>query len=243
MGYNQQNQYIIENDVDENDEAIFQKEMKNAAEINNGLPDGYEVEQRPINPTQSIQQEIQEAAEQEGLVSDTEYLGGEGASPQEVIDAMRNEGMSKGAQKNKEEYEEKKYEDFKIVTATRDLLLNRVQQTVSIYVPMIVEEVNPQTGKTEEIPIRLEFKARRLTEAENTHVLNHKLIGKEIKDMTDEEYRESSHFRSNLLSRAIVEPQMTAEEWRTQCDNATLSKVYDEYNKILTETDDVSRFQ
>jgi len=45
--------------------------------------------------------------------------------------------------------------------------------------------------------------------------------------MTDEEYRESSHFRSNLLSRAIVEPQMTAEEWRTQCDNATLSKVYD----------------
>ena len=243
MGYDTNNQYIIENDIDENNETVFQKEMKSAAEINNGLPDGYEVEQRPINPTQSIQQEIQEAAEQEGLVSDTEYLGGEGASPQEVIDAMKNEGMSKGAQKNKEEYEEKKYEDFKIVTATRDLLLNRVQQTVSIYVPMIINEYNPQTGQSEEVPVRVEFKARRLTEAENTHVLNHKLIGKEIKDMTDEEYRESSHFRSNLLSKAIVEPALSAEEWRTQCDNATLGKVYDEYNKILTETDDVSRFQ
>lgn len=151
--------------------------------------------------------------------------------------------MSEGAQKNKEEYEEKKYEDFKIVTATRDLLLNRVQQTVPIYVPMIIEEVNQQTGKVEEVPARVKFEARRLTEAENTHVLNHKLIGKEIKDMTDEEYRESSHFRSNLLSKAIVNPQMSAEEWRTQCDNATLGRVYDEYNKILTETDDVSRFQ
>lgn len=243
MGYQNNNQqYIIENDVDETNKDTFQKQMK-VATTNDALPDGYEIEQNNMTSTQNIQQEIQEAAEQEGLVSDTEYLGGEGASPQEVIDAMRNEGMSEGAQKNKEEFEEKQYENFKVVTATRDLLLNRVQQVVSIYVPMIIKEFNPQTQKEEEIPIKAEFKARRLTEAENTHVLNHKLIGKEIKDMTDEEYRESSHFRSNLLSKAIVDPKMTAEEWRTQCDNATLSNVYDEYNKILTETDDVSRFQ
>jgi len=242
MGYQTDNQYIIENDVDESNNVSFQKAMKSAAEIND-LPDGYEIEQPVVSQNQSIQQEIQEAAKAEGLVSDTEYLGGEGASPQEVIEAMKNEGMSEGAQKNKEEFEEQQYENFKVVTATRDLLLNRVKSTVSIYVPMVVDEINPQTGQVEQVPVRVEFKARRLTEAENTHILNHKLIGKELKDMSDEEYRESSHFRSNLLSRCIVEPKMTAEEWRTQCDNATLSKVYDEYNKILTETDDVSRFQ
>lgn len=243
MGYQENNQYIIENDVDETNEAVFQKQMRTAADLNDGLPDGYEVEQESLTPTQSVQQEIQEAAEQEGLVSDTEYLGGKGASPQEVIDAMKNEGMSEGAQKNKEEYEEKKYEDFKVVTATRSLLLNRIKKTVSIYVPMVIEEVNPKTGQLEEVPARVEFKARRLTEAENTHVLNHKLFGKQIKDMTDEEYRESSHFRSNLLSKAIEVPKMSPEQWRTECDNATLGIVYDEYNKILTESDDVSRFQ
>lgn len=242
MGYQIENQYIIENDVDESNDKAFKKQMKSAAEINN-LPDGYEVEEPRVSQAKSIQQEIQEAAEAEGLVSDTEYLGGEGASPQEVIDAMKNEGMSEGAQKNKEEFEEQQYENFRVVTATRDLLLNRVRQTVPIYVPMIVSEIDPQTGELKEVPIRAKFEARRLTEAENTHILNHKLIGKEIKDMSDEEYRESSHFRSNLLSKCIVNPQMSAEEWRTQCDNATLGKVYDEYNKILTETDDVSRFQ
>lgn len=242
MGYQTENQYVIENDVDESNDLAFQKEMKKASEINN-LPEGYEVENTQATAQKSVQQEIQEAAEQEGLVSDTEYLGGEGASPQEVIDAMKNEGMSEGAQKNKEEYEEKQYENFKIVTATRDLLFNRVKTTVPIYVPMIIDEVDPQTGKTEQVPVRVEFRARRLTEAENIHILNHKLIGKELKDMTDEEYRESSHFRSNLLSKGIVQPQMTPEQWRSECDNATLGQIYDEYNKILTQTDDVSRFQ
>lgn len=243
MGYQTDNQYIIENDVDESNNLAFKKEMQNAAEINNNLPDGYEFEEPISSQSQTIQQEIQEAAEQEGLVSETEYLGGEGASPEEVIEAMKSEGMSEGAQKNKEEFEEKQYENFKVVTATRDLLFNRVKTLVPIYVPMVVTERDAQTGKLVEVPIRAQFMARRLTEAENTHILNHKLLGKELKDMTDEEYRESSHFRSNLLSKCIEEPKLTAEQWRTECDNATLGKVYDEYNKILTQTDDVSRFQ
>ena len=108
---------------------------------------------------------------------------------------------------------------------------------------MILDEIDPQTGKVVQVPANVKFEARRLTEAENIHILNHKLIGKELKDMSDEEYRESSHFRSNLLSKCIVNPQLSAEQWRSECDNATLGKVYDEYNKILTQTDDVSRFQ
>ena len=59
MGYEPNNNYILENDVEEANNPSFQKEMKRAADVNNGLPDGYEIEEKPQK--KSIQQEIQEA--------------------------------------------------------------------------------------------------------------------------------------------------------------------------------------
>lgn len=243
MGYKPNNEYIIENDVDESNELAFEKQMKRAADINNGLPDGYEIEETKRDPSLELQKELQEEAAKEGLVSDEEYLGGKGASPQEVIDAMKAEGMTQGAQEKQEEYEKKTYENFKTITATRDLLFSRVQETVPIKIPMIVDMKNPETGKIEKTPVNAEFKVKRLTEAENTHILNHKLIGKEIADMTDEEYVQSSQFRSKVLEKAVVEPQLSAKEWQNNCSNADISAIYDEVNKILTEADDVSLFQ
>lgn len=243
MGYKPNNEYIIENDVDESNELAFEKQMKRAADINNGLPDGYEIEETKKDPSLELQKELQEEAAKEGLVSDEEYLGGKGASPQEVIDAMKAEGMTHGAQEKQEEYEKKTYENFKTITATRDLLFSRVQETVPVKIPMIVDMKNPETGKIEKTPVNVEFKVKRLTEAENTHILNHKLIGKEIADMTDEEYVQSSQFRSKVLEKAVVEPQLSAKEWQNNCSNADISAIYDEVNKILTEADDVSLFQ
>lgn len=243
MGYKPNNEYIIENDVDESNELAFEKQMKRAADINNGLPDGYEIEETKKDPSLELQKELQEEAAKEGLVSDEEYLGGKGASPQEVIDAMKAEGMTQGAQEKQEEYEKKTYENFKTITATRDLLFSRVQENVPIKIPMIVDMKNPETGKIEKTPVNVEFKVKRLTEAENTHILNHKLIGKEIADMTDEEYVQSSQFRSKVLEKAIVEPKLSAKEWQNNCSNADISAIYDEVNKILTEADDVSLFQ
>lgn len=243
MGYKPNNEYIIENDVDESNELAFEKQMKRVADINNGLPDGYEIEETKKDPSLELQKELQEEAAKEGLVSDEEYLGGKGASPQEVIDAMKAEGMTQGAQEKQEEYEKKTYENFKTITATRDLLFSRVQETVPIKIPMIVDMKNPETGKIEKTPVNVEFKVKRLTEAENTHILNHKLIGKEIADMTDEEYVQSSQFRSKVLEKAVVEPQLSAKEWQNNCSNADISAIYDEVNKILTEADDVSLFQ
>ena len=236
MGYKPNNEYIIENDVDESNELAFEKQMKRAADINNGLPDGYEIEETKKDPSLELQKELQEEAAKEGLVSDEEYLGGKGASPQEVIDAMKAEGMTQGAQEKQEEYEKKTYENFKTITATRDLLFSRVEETVPIKIPMVVDMKNPETGKIEKTPVNAEFKVKRLTEAENTHILNHKLIGKEIADMTDEEYVQSSQFRSKVLEKAVV-------EWQNNCSNADISAIYDEVNKILTEVDDVSLFQ
>lgn len=243
MGYKSNNEYIIENDVEETDNLAFEKKMKKAADVNNGLPEGYEINEEPVNPGLTLQQELQEEAAKEGLVSDVEYLGGKGASPEEVIAAMKEEAMPQGAIEKEEEYQEKQFENFKTITATRDLLFNRVQETVSVYVPMIVDMKNPETGVIEKTPVRAEFKVKRLTEAENTHILNHKLIGKEIADMTDEEYVQSAQFRSKILEKAVVEPQLTSREWQNNCSNADITALYDEVNKVLTEADDVSLFQ
>ena len=237
------NEYIIENDVEESDNLAFQKEMKRTANLNDGLPEGYEIDETPVNPSLELQKELQEEAAKEGLVSDEEYLGGKGASPEEVIAAMKAEGMTQGAQEKEEEYQEKKFEEFKTITATRDLIFSRAEETVTVKIPMIVEMKNPETGKIEKTPVNAEFKVKRLTEAENTHILNHKLIGKELSEMTDEEYVQSSKFRSKVLEKAVVEPKLTAQEWQTQCSNADISALYDEVNKVLTEADDVSLFQ
>lgn len=241
MGYEPNNNYILENDVDEINNSKFEKEMQREAEINNKLPDGYEIEEKPQK--KSVQQEIQEAAEAENLVSKEDYLGGEGASHEEVIDALINEEMSEGAKANKEKYEQDKIENFITVTATRDLLMNKAKKTIPIYIKTSAWIVNPKTGKEELTRTKMKFIVKRLTEAENTHLLNHKLIGKELADMTEEEYIQSSHFRSQLLATGVIEPNFTAEEWRTVVDNGTVTALYDEYNKILTSADDSALFQ
>lgn len=107
MGYKSNNEYIIENDVEDTEELSFKKEMKRAADANNGLPEGYEIDEPVENPNLDLQKELQEEAKKEGLVSDEEYLGGKGASPEEVINAMREEGLSKGAQEKKKNMKNK----------------------------------------------------------------------------------------------------------------------------------------
>lgn len=237
------NEYIIENDVEETDNLAFQKEMKKAASLNDGLPDGYEIDKPAVNPNADLQKELQEEARKEGLVSDEEFLGGEGASPDEVIAAMKAESMPKAVKEKEEEHNRKKIKEFKTITATRDLLFSRAQEEVIVTVPMIVDMRNPETNEIEKVPVNAEFKVKRLTEAENTHILNHKLIGKELSEMTDEEYVQSSKFRSKVLEKAVVEPKMSAQEWQTQCSNADITAIYEEVNKVLTEADDVSLFQ
>ena len=242
MGYQpKNNEYIIENDVENINKSSYEQQMKRADEIEEKLPEGYEVE-RPERP-KSIQEELEEAAAAEGLVAEEDFLGGKGASPEAVIDALENEELSKGAKANKESYEKKKLENFVTVTATRDLLMNKAKKTIPIYIKTSAWILNPETGEEELTKTKMKFIIKRLTESENTHLLNHKLIGKEISDMTEEEYIASSHFRSQVLEASVVEPYFTAEEWRTIVDNGTVTAVYEEVNKILTSADDSALFQ
>lgn len=244
MGYeNKKQTYVIENDVDEMDIPKVEKKMKTATLKNGQLPDNYEIQEDDFNKAEQISNEILETAREEGLESSEEYLGGENATPQEVIDAMMNEKMPEGAEKNKEEYEEKKVKKFRKVVATRDLLYNRLKRTVPCSIQTVLEIEN-EYGELEAEPVELEFEVRRLTESENTHLYNHKLFGKDIAELTDEEYSQSVKFRSELLSRAVVgELKMTAEQWRTEVDFGLLNAIYDEVNRVLTDADDATLFR
>lgn len=237
MGFKpNENEYIIENDVDDINKEAFEKPMRSK----NDLPEGYEYDepQRTSNNDDGILQSAQE----EGLYQEG-YVGGEGASPEEVIAALRKEGDSEGTKEIKKEYEEKKVEELITITATRDLLMNQAKQTIPVYVKTSAPVKNKKTGKVEIKPVRARFMVKRLTEAENTHLLNHKLIGKDIAEMTDEEYIDSSQFRSKLLEAAVVEPFFTADEWRTEVPNGMVTALYDEVNKIQTSPDDSTLFQ
>ena len=244
MGYeNKKETFVIENDVDDMDKVQFEKKMKTAVLRNNQLPDNYEIEEDAPSVAEQVNREILEEAEKEGLTSDEEYLGGENATPQEVIDAMMNEKMPEGAVKNQEEHEEQKLEKFKKVTATRDLLYNRLQRTVPCSIKTVLELPNEQ-GILEPQKVELMFEVKRLTEAENTHLYNHKLFGKDIAELTDEEYASSVLFRSELLSRAVVgELAMSAEDWRNKVDNGMLTVIYEEVNRVLTDADDSTLFR
>ena len=115
MAYKQtKNNYIIDNDVEEIDNPEFQKEMKMAADLNDKLPEGFEIEENTkVDPALELQREIQEEAAKEGLVSDDEFLGGKGASPEEVIEAMKKEGLSEGAKERKKNIRRKNLRNLK----------------------------------------------------------------------------------------------------------------------------------
>ena len=50
-------------------------------------------------------------------------------------------------------------------------------------------------------------------------------------------------FRSKTLANAIIEPKLTAKEWRNDVDNALSLAVFEEVQKIIAEVDTAKDFQ
>lgn len=235
----EEKQFIIENDVDEIDQVQMTKPMKSAVMRNGQLPDNYKVEEE-ITPLESVQDEIQQAAEEEGLVS--EALGGENPTPEEVIDALKTSEMPEGAIKNKEEYEDEKVKQFRKVTATRDLLLNRTKRVIPMHFKAVIDVEN-EFGEFDQELVELDFKIKRLSESQVNHIINHKLLNKADADMTDEEFAQASKFRSKFLAQTVVEPKLTQEEWRQECDAGIMTAAFNTATDILNKIDDTSLFQ
>ena len=229
MNNQNNNEYIFSNeDWDE------QKPIETVKMSNSSLPEGMEIID-DISRDEQIIQEIEESARLEGL-NGQEHIGGVGATPEEVINALKNEAMPEGAKKNKEEYEDKRLEEFKEITATRELLFNRLKKPVNLYIKI---------GQTEDgTPVKMKFVARKLSESENNHIINHKLIGKSFSELSKAEYDESMRFRRKTLSQAIIKPSLTEAEWGENVENALVINLFEELqDKVLSGLNDNEIFQ
>ena len=183
--------FIIEND-DWDDGS--QERPATVKLSNSDLPEGLEIIETKTSQ-QEIVQEIRDTARKEGMDTGNDYLGGKDATPEEVIAALKNEAMPEGAEKAKEEYEEQKVENLKKTVATREMLFSRLQKKIPIEILLTNDDGEQEI---------LVFYCRRLSDAENNHLLNHHLIGKDLSEMTTEEYQDSMSFRRKLLLRLLL---------------------------------------
>ena len=242
MAYKQtQNTYVIDPEV--NDEKPVVERQMESVSINNLQRDYEIIEEEVVNPTDQTLQEIHDAAVAEGLVHEDEgFIGGEGAKPKEVIDALINKPMSEGAQKNKEEYEEQQIEKHRKIVATRDILTGMTKKHLTIEISAVVDVQQPDGTIKPEV-CDLQFKIRRLSESQSNHIFNKQMIGKKITEMNREELDQENHFRSKNLAATVIDPILTEEEWYNEVPNAVVYAAYDKVTEALNNLDNTSLFQ
>lgn len=241
MGY--QTDYIINPEVQDEENPTVQKEMEPISIPNNKINRDYEVVEEPVVPTKSVLDEIHEAAVAEGLVDEGEEpLGGVGASPDEVIQALKDKSRSKGAKKNQEEYEEKKIKKTKKIMATREILTGMTKRLIHIVVPVVLD-VRQEDGSVKPELVDLELKVKRLTESQVNHLFNRRMAGKTVEDMTPEELQEDNHFRSKFLAETVVEPAMDADTWYNDVPAIASGTIYREVENALSSVDNTELFQ
>ena len=241
MGY--QTEYIIDPEVQDEEQPMVQKEMEPISIPNNKINRDYEIIDEPVEPTKSVLDEIHETAVAEGLVDeDEEPLGGVGASPNEVIQALKDKSRSKGAQKNQEEYEEKKIKKTKKIMATREILTGMTERLIHIVVPVVLD-VRQKDGSVKPELVDLELKVKRLTESQVNHLFNRQMAGKKVADMTPEELQEDNHFRSKFLATAVVEPKMSADDWYNDVPAIVTGTIFNAVNDALNSVDNTELFQ
>ena len=86
------------------------------------------------------------------------------------------------------------------------------------------------------------FTIKRLSEAENSDILDRSLAIKSLDEMTPEELEESNNYNYRLLEKVVVEPKLTQDEWRSQVDTALVQKLVEQIMKVLTNIDDTQIF-
>lgn len=242
MAYrNNQETYVIDPDVN-TEKRVVERQMESVP-INNLQRDYEIIEEEIVNPTDQMLQEIHDTAVQEGLVDENEEpIGGEGAKPQEVIDALVNKPMSEGAQKNKEEYEEQQIEKHRKIVATRDLLTGMTEKRITVEVSAVVD-VPQEDGTIAPELCDIQLKVKRLTESQSNHIFNKQMIGKRIADMNREELNEEDHIRSKYLAAAVVDPKLSEQEWYENVPSAIVYAAYDKVTEALNSIDNTSLFQ
>lgn len=135
------------------------------------------------------------------------------------------EKLMAGSKKRSDNRKKKKIEDYKAVRATKEKLFSRLGQTIDV--PVIISD--------DEVMV---FQVKRLSEAENSDIIDRSLAIKNVEDMTEEELEESNNYNYRLLEKVVVDPKLTQEEWRLNVDTAMVQKIVQKVMQVLTNIDD-----
>lgn len=239
MGYREEETYIIDPEVMDDEQFVVEKEMESVSLGNNRKE--YEIieEEKP----KSVYDEIYETAKEEGLVKEDETpFGGEGTpKPEDVIHDFINQDRTEAAIEKEEKYVDKKVENTKKIMATREILTGMTKRLINITVPVVLD-VRQSDGSIEPELVDLELKIKRLTEAQVNHLFNRRMAGKTVDQMTNEELQEDNHFRSNFLAESVIEPKMTAEEWYNDVPAIATGTIFSAVNDALSSIDNTELF-
>lgn len=129
------------------------------------------------------------------------------------------------SKKRSDNRKKKKIEDYKAVRATKEKLFSRLGETIDVPIIMNDEEV-------------MVFQVKRLSEAENSDIIDRSLAIKNVEDMTEEELEESNNYNYRLLEKVVVDPKLTQEEWRLNVDTAMVQRIVQKVMQVLTNIDD-----
>lgn len=169
----------------------------------------------------SQQKKILEAQDSEPIKGEKKITA---SNPDELIAELQAESKKRSTSRKK-----KKIEEYQATQATRDLLFSRLGKTINV--PLIMDN--------DEIMV---FKIKRLSEAENSEILDRSLAVKSLDEMTPQELEESNNYNYRLLEKVVVDPQLTQDEWRSKVDTALVQKLVEQIMKVLTNIDDSQIF-
>lgn len=152
---------------------------------------------------------------------------------EETINAQNSDDLiaqlQADSKKRSASQKKKKVEQYKATQATRDLLFSRLGKTINV--PLIMDDDNVMV-----------FKIKRLSEAENSEILDRSLAIKSLEDMTPQELEDSNNYNYRLLEKVVVDPVLTQDEWRSKVDTALVQKLVEQIMKVLTNIDDAQIF-
>ena len=137
--------------------------------------------------------------------------------------------LTSDAKKKSQSRKKKKIEEYKVVQATREMLFNRKGQVINVPIIMDDEQV-------------WNFKIKRISEAENSAILDRSLAIKSLDEMTPEELDASNDYNYRLLATVVVDPALTEDEWKSGVDTPMAQKIVEQIMKVLTNVDDSSIF-
>lgn len=146
-------------------------------------------------------------------------------SSDELIAQLQADSKKKSGERRK-----KKIEEYKATQATRDLLFSRLGKTINV--PLIMDDETVMV-----------FKIKRLSEAENSEILDRSLAIKSLDKMTPQELEDSNNYNYRLLEKVVVDPELTQDEWRSKVDTALVQRLVEQIMKVLTNIDDAQIFE